>query len=37
VNQNGKVYERNVGKDSARIGASMTTFDPGPEWKEVAR
>ena len=33
--QNGKVYERNLGKDSAAIGAKMTTFDPGPGWKEV--
>ena len=37
VNQNGKVYERNLGKDSAAIGAKMTTFDPGPGWKEVPR
>jgi hypothetical protein len=37
VSQNGKVYERNLGKDSAAVGAKMTTFDPGPGWKEVAR
>jgi len=37
VSHNGKVYERNLGKDSAQIGAKMTTFDPGPGWKEVAR
>jgi hypothetical protein len=36
VNQNGKVYEKNLGKDSASIGAKMTSFDPGPGWKEVA-
>lgn len=37
VNQNGKVYERNLGKNSARIGAAMTAFDPGAGWREVAR
>ncbi len=36
VNQNGKVFEKNLGKDSAAIGAKMTSFDPGPGWKEVA-
>jgi DUF2950 family protein len=36
VSHNGKVYERNLGKDSTRIGAAMTTFDPGPGWKTVA-
>ena len=29
VSHNGKVYEKNLGKDSAAIGAKMTTFDPG--------
>jgi Protein of unknown function (DUF2950) len=37
VSHNGKVYEKNLGKDSAAIGAGMTTFDPGAGWKEVAR
>ena len=36
VSQNGKVYSNAT---SARIppplGAKMTTFDPGPGWKEV--
>jgi hypothetical protein len=36
VNHNGKVYEKNLGKDSAAIGAKMTTFDPVAGWKEVA-
>jgi len=36
VNHNGKVYEKDLGKDSAAIGAKMTTFDPGAGWKEVA-
>ncbi len=37
VSHNGKVYERNLGKESTTIGATMTTFDPGPGWKEVPR
>ncbi len=36
VNQNGKVYEKDLGKDSAAIGAKMSAFDPGPGWKAVA-
>ena len=36
VNQNGKVYEKNLGKNSTAIGAKMTSFDPGPGWVEVA-
>jgi len=36
VNQNGKVYEKDLGKDSAKIGATMASFDPGKGWKEVA-
>ena len=36
VNQNGKVYEKDLGKDSSAIGAKMVTFDPGAGWKQVA-
>ena len=36
VNQSGKVYERNLGQDSADIGASMTQIDPDSEWTAVA-
>ena len=36
VNQNGKVYEKDLGKDSAAIGAKMSSFDPGAGWKDVA-
>ena len=35
VNQNGKVFEKNLGKDSATLGATMTAFDPGVGWSEV--
>lgn len=36
VNQNGQVYEKNLGKDSAALGAKMTAFDPGAGWTPVA-
>jgi len=36
VNHNGKVYEKDLGKNSAAIGAKMSSFDPGPGWTEVA-
>ncbi len=35
VNQNGVVFQRDLGKDSAAAGASMTTFNPGPGWSVV--
>ena len=31
----GKVYERDLGKNSTAIGAKMAAFDPRPGWKEV--
>jgi hypothetical protein len=37
VSHNGKVYQKDLGKESATIGANMSTFDPGAGWKEVAR
>ena len=33
VNQNGKVFEKDLGPDTEAIAAKMTTFDPGPGWK----
>ncbi|HZL45482.1 MAG TPA: DUF2950 domain-containing protein [Opitutaceae bacterium] len=35
VNQWGKVYERNLGAQSADIAAAMTDFDPDQDWKAV--
>lgn len=35
VNHNGTVYEKNLGKNTNRIAASMTAFDPGAGWKET--
>jgi Protein of unknown function (DUF2950) len=37
VSHNGKVYEKDLGKQSAEVGAKMTAFDPGAGWKEVPR
>jgi hypothetical protein len=36
VNSAGKIFEKNLGKNTAAIAAKMTTFDPGPGWKETA-
>jgi hypothetical protein len=36
VSHNGKVFERDLGKNSAAIGAKMAAFDLGAGWKEVA-
>jgi len=36
VSHNGKVYQKDLGKGSAAIGAKMTMFDPGAGWKEVS-
>ena len=36
VNHNGKVYQNDLGKNTAGMGAKMTSFDPGAGWKEVA-
>lgn len=32
VNQQGKVYQRDLGVDTARHAIRMTTYNPGPEW-----
>ena len=36
VSHNGVVYEKNLGQDSATVGAKTSTFDPGAGWKPVA-
>jgi hypothetical protein len=36
VNHNGKIYEKDLGPGSAGVAAKMTSFNPGPGWKEVA-
>ena len=36
VNQDGMIYEKNLGKNSATIASKMTTFNPDASWKQVA-
>jgi hypothetical protein len=36
VNHNGKIYEKDLGKNTTDISAKMTSFDPVKGWKEVA-
>ena len=36
VNQNGKVYQRNFGANSAATAAAMTVFNPAGAWSVVA-
>ena len=36
VSHNGNVYQKDLGKNSAAIGAKMTAFEPGAGWKAVA-
>ena len=36
VNGAGKIFEKNLGKNTGAIASKMTTFDPGPGWKEAA-
>lgn len=33
VNQEGVIYEKDLGEDTARAAAAMTTFDPDDTWK----
>lgn len=35
VNQAGKVYEKNLGKDTRRRAEAMELFDPDSTWKQV--
>ena len=36
VNQDGMVYEQNLGKNTAAIASKITTFNPDASWKQVA-
>jgi hypothetical protein len=35
VNQDGQVYQKNLGPNSAREAAALKAFDPDPTWKPV--
>ena len=36
VNQDGLVYEQNLGKNTTAIASKMTTFNPDASWRQVA-
>jgi hypothetical protein len=35
VNQQGRVYQKNLGSDTAKLAAAMAQYDPDPSWKLV--
>lgn len=37
VDQDGNVFQKDLGTETSKIAASMTTFDPHPSWTEVPK
>ena len=35
INQQGRVYEKNLGSGTAKLAAAMTEYNPDPSWKLV--
>ena len=35
VSHSGVVYQRNLGRETSRIAASIKAYDPGPGWQKV--
>jgi hypothetical protein len=35
INQQGRVYEKNLGPNTAKLAPAMTEYDPDPTWKRV--
>lgn len=35
VNQQGKVYEKDLGKDTAKLAEEIKTYNPGKTWKLI--
>jgi Protein of unknown function (DUF2950) len=35
INQQGRVYEKNLGSDTDKLAAAMTAYNPDPSWKLV--
>jgi hypothetical protein len=35
VNQQGVIYEKDLGKDTASLAAAITKFDPDKSWDET--
>jgi hypothetical protein len=36
VNQDGQIYEKNLGAQTAQAGAALAAFDPDPSWRPVS-
>ena len=35
VNQQGRIYEKNLGPRTTQVAESMTEYDPDPSWRRV--
>jgi hypothetical protein len=35
INQQGRVYQKNLGSNTAKLASTMTEYDPDPTWKRV--
>jgi hypothetical protein len=35
INQQGRVYEKNLGPNTTKLAAAMTEYNPDPTWKLV--
>jgi hypothetical protein len=35
INQQGRVYQKNLGPNTARLASAMTEYDPDSTWKRV--
>ncbi len=35
VSNNGRIYEKDLGRNSTALGLKMTSFDPGPGWSAL--
>jgi hypothetical protein len=36
INQQGRVYEKNLGANTVKIAAAMSEYNPDPSWKLVS-
>jgi hypothetical protein len=36
VNQDGQVYQKNLGPSTATVAAALRAFDPDPTWQPVS-
>ncbi len=35
VNQEGVIYEKNLGPDTSKLAGAVTVFNPDPQWKRL--